>query len=231
MKKTRINLLAIWVPVLLVAFLFMVGCQSGGDATPPEDTPSADVSIKDTETADTETADAAEEPEKKPMRPITGKYTRKSKRDPFVPVVGRPEPNQPNQPIAANTPQPVQTVTETIQPDNPDDTPKEVVKTVKKTPAAQEIDETQAGVRVAGIMRVGGGYAAILTSANKSYNVKTGEKIGDWTVASVTAKEVVLKAPGYIARLKLKDPNAPKVPGPGGGKKDDGPAPPPPPPQ
>jgi hypothetical protein len=103
----------------------------------------------------------------------------------------------------------------------PKETPKQGGKTFDVS--------TDIGVTISGIMRVGGGYRAILNgSGGSSYIVTTGEMVGDYTVTSINARSVVLtyKKGGniYRATLKLKSDHGSS--GKGGGtapKTDAGP--------
>lgn len=197
MKKGKFYI-SLWLPILLIVFLlvFPVGCQQG-KTTPVEKPETQETKAEITDEAEPE----VEETETPVSRPITGEFKRKSNRDPFIPVVGKPQ-----EKVAERRPQPKPEP----QPKEPDEMTQPQPKPQKpekpQEPQIMEISEEEAGVRISGIMRVNGGYRAILTSkGGRSYTVSPGQKVGDWTVAQINNKSVVLKAEGYVAKLKLPE--------------------------
>ena len=217
MKQSNLRIVKLMlIPVLLVAFLLFSGVGCGGNKPP---TPAATTAAPSDTVDDTKDDTTAPEPtptiEEDTPTPISGDFKRRTKRDPFIPVVQPHKENVPVPTVVAVNPNPI------------DDTPVMPTKT-----GPTEIDASTVGVEVTGIMRVGGGYQAILTgSGGKSYLVRVGQKLGDYKVAQITRDMVVLKTNDYIARLRLKEDI--KTPG---GKKpgqpnDAGPKAPAPPPQ
>lgn len=207
-KKTRV--FSIFVFSLLAAFLFFVGCQSGG-GTPATTTAAAKKAPPATATAKAGTATPTAEapatalaptesptPTEEESASIIGKMTRRTNRDPFIPVVSNPD--------AVKV-----VVKETRKPGG------KPTKIVPEKPQDKEIDPQ---IQVTGITAMSHGYMAILKSnSGKSYMVSQGQKVGDWNVSSVTKTQVILKAPGYIARLNLKEASSEGKTGKAGGKK------------
>ncbi len=194
-NKFRI-LMGLWLPLMVLALILAVGCQ-GKKASTPKETASPQEKVEIAESS-SPTVSPTETPTEAP-KPITGKFKRRTNRDPFIPVVAKPSRKRKGH----KKPKPVAI----IKPATP--TPAVKPSPVKKEPEKPEIveiGEREAGVRISGIMKVPGGYRAILTSTSgRSYNVRPGMKVGDWTVAQITSNSVILKAEGYIARLKLEE--------------------------
>jgi len=199
-NETRKIISTIWIPVLMVVFVLCLGCQGGTPAEAPgEDAAKSTVAI---ESAAPEASPSPTETE--PEMPVIPEiFVRKSKKDPFMPVVG------PKGKVAATAPPPVAVTptgekggTETIEPLPPDIPVGE--KTPTKKPTIRKIGPEEAGVEVKGILQTGSGNRAILGSASgTSYNVKAGQKVGEWTVSSITNNSVVLTGKGYKAVLPL----------------------------
>lgn len=241
MRKTTGKIVStVMIPFLLVIFVLIVGCQGGGTSTPAE-TPTQEATIEATSEpspSPTETEEA--------MPAIEATYTRRSTKDPFMPVVGKkgaetaaaetPVPTEAPPPPGEGTPGPEVSGT----PGEPGNVT--IVTPKPKKAKIVEVPSEEVGVDVRGILKTGGGYRAILASdGGASYVVEPGQKVGEWTVSSIDSQNVVLTAKGFKAKLhlqtedlspgegskKIKAVEGPKVPAP---PKDEGgeDAPPPP---
>lgn len=245
MRKSTSKILSVVViPVLLVILMMAMGCQQQKPAEPEGEGAKAPVVIESETPAEVTPTPTETQAEVGPM--ISKVWTPKSKKDPFVPVVGPPGQELPP---PTSAPSPTEEVGVGTDEGKKEDGKKVEVQPLPiETPAKPKItflSEDQAGVFVRGIVKVGGRYQAILASSSgTSYLVEPGQKLGDWTVASIQEKAVTLKSKGYVAKLLLKTdigspgktvapaeketgPKAPDKPSSGG---MEGEAPPPPPP-
>lgn len=192
----------LWVSILLLTLLAYAGCAKkppAPAANVPTDTAAA--------TAVTESPIEASPTPEEETPVVTGDFRRKSNRDPFIPPI-KPweDPNKPKPPVVITT-----------------QTTAAPTRVISKGPQTIEVGPETVGIEVAGIMKVGSGYTAILTNkaTKKGYVVSTGQKLGEWTVASITADTVTLKATQnkniYVARLILKEDFKTTGPGPKAG--------------
>ena len=150
--------------------------------------------------------------------PIEKNFKPRSTRDPFMPCVGKKIDQVPVK----------QTVT-TIKDEGKKGTEK-VVNSGRIDRIAPPVSDNQVKkgvqlvdvsdqIQVTGIMRSGGVNNAIVTHDGNGYLVKSGQKLGEWTVSSVTDRTVVLRAKNYKAVLKLEsditNPKGGGIPAPG----------------
>lgn len=200
-KKTGKIVSVVMIPFLLVIFVLIMGCQGGGTSQPAE-TPTQEATIEAT-SEPTPTPTETEEA----MPAIEATFTRRSTKDPFMPVVGKKGEETlavaPEQPEDAPPPPGGETPDVTKKPAG---TGEVVIVTPKsKKVKIVEVPQEEVGVDVRGILKTGGGYRAILASdGGTSYVVQTGQKVGEWTVSSIDSQNVVLTAKGFKAKLHLQ---------------------------
>lgn len=133
--------------------------------------------------------------------PIEKTFTRRSTRDPFMPVVGKKtDEAQEKIPVKMTKDQKITIPEKHITPGKIE-TGK--VRTGAEKKGVQLVDVSDQ-LRVVGILRSGGVNNAIVQHNGMSYTVKPGQKLGEWTVASIDNRNVVLKAKNYKAVLKLE---------------------------
>ena len=191
------------IPFLLVMMILIVGCQ--GDTKPAS--PEAETTTEAKIEAEPEASPSPTETEEA-MPVISKEFTRRSRKDPFMPVVGKkgmetaaqPTPVATAEPDSPGLPPPPGDTKE------PDETVDMGIETPKpKKPKIVEVPSEEVGVEVRGILKTGGSYRAILTSnGGASYVVTTGQKVGEWKVSSISGDSVVLTAKGYKAKLPLQ---------------------------
>lgn len=152
------------------------------------------------------------------LAPIEKTFKPRSTRDPFMPCVGKQTGEVP-----------VKQTVAPIKDEGKKGTEKQVSSQyIDKIAAPFKIKEVKKGIQlvdvsdqiqVTGIMRSGGVNNAIVNHDGTGYLVKPGQKLGEWTVASVTERTVVLKAKNYKAVLKLEsdvtNPKGGGIPAPG----------------
>lgn len=232
MKKMFIIL---WVPILMFALLFSWGCSQKAPAPEPSKPAETTKAPEETETPEASPSPEMTEDDDQPI--VSSVFVRRSRKDPFSPVVGRPIPGQPDllppetavvdtpetpagppagTPVAPTTGGPVAVKTGAPVPVRP--------SAPKASPQPVMIDGAQAGISVSGIVKAGASYRAILSSSGgASYVVTRGQKVGEWTVASIDPRTVILTGKGYKAKISLSE----DMEGPGlKGKKGKGVTPP-----
>ncbi len=135
--------------------------------------------------------------------PIEKNFKPRSTRDPFMPCVGKKIDQVP--------------VKQTVKPvgDEGKKGGKNQVskQNIDKVAPPVKIDRVKKGIQlvdvsdkiqVTGIMRSGGINNAIINHNGNGYLVKPGQKLGEWTVSSISKNSVVLVGKKYKAVLKLE---------------------------
>lgn len=197
-NKNRAVLTILWLSVIMVVIALCVGCQSGAQNPPPakpDDSAKKPVVIVSKTPDKSPTPQQSDEPE--PI--INSTFKRRSERDPFIPVVKKEEPVQPGTPTAAPPVSPTPGTGSTPKPG--------ATETPKKPAGIVEVKPEQIGVSVVGIMKVDGGYKAILNSKDGSNIVAVGEKVGDWVVTGIDTQAVFLRNKGYKVKLSIPKDN------------------------
>lgn len=187
------------VALVLAGMLSLTACGGGTtESASPEAgaTPAVSGEVQVTEEVAT-TTDTTPTGEASPSRPAPQARAVGQVRDPFVnPTIGQSVATTP--PPAAQTPP----VDNDGGPDAGD----------RATPASPEVVVQKPDIKVTGIVRSGGTYRAILTGPENSYIVAPGEKLGAYSVSSITSNSVTLTYQNHKFTLPLEQENF----GPGG---------------
>ena len=150
---------------------------------------------------------------------IEKEFKRRATRDPFVPPVGKKTDEVKKPPVEVVTPvTPVET--SKTNGAKPVETGKkgtdEVTIPVRKKVRLVDVSDQ---MQVTGIMKSSGTRYAIINAGEQGYLVRSGQKLGEWTVASVNERTVELKAKGFRAKLELpsdmEKPEGGELPAPG----------------
>lgn len=194
---------------LVLAGMLSLSAACGGGTTEPSASPEAggtpavtgEVQVTEEVAATTETTPTASAT---PNRPAPQARSVGQVRDPFVdPTLGAA-------PVAQNTPEPAATPDAGAGPGKTGDG--------GKVDAKPEVVVQKPDIKVTGIVRSGGSYRAILTGPENSYIVASGEKLGAYSVSSITANSVTLTYQNHKFTLPLEQESF----GPGGTRADQG---------
>lgn len=133
------------------------------------------------------------------VKPIPEVYVRKSNRDPFMPPRVEKEKT-------------LQKVEKKLENAKPVKKPEEQEKPKKEAPpkTMPTIVRYETGLEVTGIIRSNGAYWGIITGKDgRSVLVRQGQKLGDWTVKSITSDTVTITSGNHVDVLKLRAEKAP----------------------
>lgn len=181
------------VALVLAGMLSLSAC--GGGTTESTASPEAgatpavsgEVQVTEEVATTTETTPTAEA---SPSRPAPQARAVGQVRDPFVnPTVG--------QSVAGPTTPPTTSPTPPVDNDGGRDEG-------EGPPAKPEVVVQKPDIKVTGIVRSGGTYRAILTGPENSYIVAPGEKLGAYSVSSITSNTVTLTYQNHKFTLPLE---------------------------